>query len=138
MADPLTLGIASTAVGLVNGTISLLKQAREAAKSSEDHDLKDKLNEIYDTFLELKELIVSLREENSDLKRRFAEKASVTRNNVSGFYYESGDTDPLCPICWEKDERKVHLRPPITKTSGIAVRKCLVCKHELRDLKGIG
>jgi hypothetical protein len=32
MNDPLTLGLASTAVGLVNGTIGPLKEAREAAK----------------------------------------------------------------------------------------------------------
>jgi hypothetical protein len=38
MSDTTTLGLAASAVGLVNSTISVLKEARDAAKRSSDHD----------------------------------------------------------------------------------------------------
>ncbi len=48
----------------------MLKEAREAAKRSDDHGLKDTLSDVYDSVLELKEVLGGLREENAELRKR--------------------------------------------------------------------
>jgi hypothetical protein len=60
MSDSLTLGLASTAVGLVNSTINLFKQVNEAAKNSDDIDLKRGLSDLYNQIVELKAQILVL------------------------------------------------------------------------------
>src|ERR1700677_703886 len=107
MSDPITLGLASTAVGLVNGTISLLKEARDAAKRSDDHDLKDKLSEVFDSVLELKEVIGNLREENAELRKQLDTRASLTWDTRQKLYFADGDPDPFCPACMDLSSRQI-------------------------------
>jgi len=123
MGDPLTLGLASTAAGLVNSTIGLLKEARNAAKSSEDHDLKEKLNDVYDAVLELKEVIGSLREENSDLRKELDARARMKWDTRSKLYFIEGDPDPFCPACVDRDGKQIRLQPSVNGMGWI----CKVC-----------
>src|ERR1039458_3790310 len=87
MSDPLTLGLSSAAVVLVNGTIGLLKEARDAAKRSDDHDLKDKLSEVFDSVLQLKEVISNLRDENADLKKRLETRSTLKWDSNLRLYF---------------------------------------------------
>ena len=111
MSDPLTLGLASTAVNLVNGTIGLLKEARNAAKESDDHDLKDKLSEVFDSVLELKEVIGNLREENEVLRKQLETRANLKWDSRLKLYVIEGDPDPFCPSCVDRDDKQIRLNP---------------------------
>jgi hypothetical protein len=113
MSDPLALGLASTAVDLVNNTIGLLKAAKEAAKRSKDHDLKEKLSEVFDAVLELKDAIGDLRAENADLRKQLDTRAKLKWNSKSKLYYMDDDPDPFCPTCWGRDMKPVRLHPGI-------------------------
>lgn len=128
MSDPLTLGIASTAVGLVNGTISLLKEARDAAKRSDDHDLKDKLSEVFDSVLELKEVIGNLREENGELRKQLETRASLKWNSGKKLYYADGDPDPFCPACFDLNGQQIRLHKEYLRAE-IWHFRCKVCKN---------
>lgn len=128
MSDPLTMGLASTAVGLVNGTIGLLKEAREAAKRSDDHDLKDKLSEVFDSVLELKEVIGNLRDENSGLRKQLEVRASLKWNSKSKLYYGEADPDPFCPACFDLSAQRIRLHPEQIM-EGIWHYRCKVCKN---------
>lgn len=100
MSDPISLGLASTAVTLVNGTIGLLKEARASAKRSDDHDLKDKLSEVFDSVLELKEVIGNLRNENNELRARLEERANLKWDTEEKLYFAEGDPDPFARPVW--------------------------------------
>jgi hypothetical protein len=132
MSDPTTLGLASTAVGLVNGTIGLLKEARTAAKRSGDHDLKDKLSEVYDAVLELKEVISNLREENEGLKKRLETRTNLKWDNTLKLYFAEGDTDPFCPACMDLNQKQIRLQPAYSgsRSEGLVWRyDCKICKN---------
>jgi transcription elongation factor Elf1 len=111
MSDPLTLGLASTAVSLVNGTLCLLKEARDSAKRSDDHDLKDKLSEVYDAVLELKECLGSLKDENADLLKRLHTRASLRWDTRLKLYFAENDPDPFCPTCMDQNGSQIRLHP---------------------------
>jgi hypothetical protein len=110
MSDPLTLGLASTAVGLVNSTISLFKQVNEAAKKSDDLELKQGLNDLYGQFVELKAQVLDLAQENQELRKQLRQREEMRRDSQTGFYYQGQDPSPLCPNCYEREERFIHLR----------------------------
>jgi hypothetical protein len=128
MSDPLTLGLATTAVGLVNGTIGLLKEARESAKRSDDHDLKDKLSEVYDSVLELKEVIGNLRDENAELLKRLQTRAALKWDTQTKLYFAEGDPDPFCPTCLDKDEAQIRLQAVVDEGQ-LWRYDCKVCKN---------
>ena len=111
MTDPTTLGLASTAVGLVNGTIGLLKEARDAAKRSNDHDLKDKLSAVFDAVLELKEVVGNLRDENAALQKRLETRSALKWDSQRKLYFAEGDPDPFCPACLDTKGQQVRLQP---------------------------
>jgi hypothetical protein len=130
MSNPLTLGLASTAVGLVNGTIGLLKEARDAAKLSDDHDLKDKLSEVFDSVLELKEVIGNLRDENAELRKRLEAKANIKWDSTKKLYFANGDHDPFCPACMDLHSRPVRLQPVHSGSDNRIFRyDCKVCDN---------
>lgn len=114
MSDPLTIGLASTAVSLVNGTIGLLKDARDAAKQSDDHDLKAKLNDVYDAVLELKEVIGNLRQENAELRAEIENSRSYVQHHSAIWKRGPGGTEdgPFCPTCMGEG-REMRLESPI-------------------------
>jgi hypothetical protein len=128
MSDPITLGLASTAVGLVNGTISLFKQAKEAAKNSDDHALKDKLSEVFDEILNLKEAVFNLAQENATLLGQLEQQKDVKWDTKSGFYYVAGDLDPFCPACWDRENKLCRLRPVYWSSGALSRHDCQVCK----------
>jgi hypothetical protein len=130
MSNPITLGLASTAVGLVNGTIGLLKEAREAAKRSDDHDLKDKLSEVFDAVLELKEVIGNLREENTELRKMLEARAALKFDSKLKLYFAEGDPDPFCPACFDLNSRQIHLYPHTDGEGGLYMYECKVCKSK--------
>ena len=133
MSDPTTLGLASTAVGLVNSTIGLLKEARAGAKQSHDHDLKDKLNEVYDAFLELKEVISNLREENEGLKKQLETRANIKWDTKLKLYFAEGDPDPFCPACMDLTHKQVRLHPHYVSNSrsgSVWKYECKICKSQ--------
>jgi len=109
MSDPLTLGLASTAVGLVNGTLDLLKKARDAAKQSDDHDLKSELSEVLDSVLELKEAIGKLRDENAELRKQLETRAALKWSSQASLYFADNDPDPFCPTCFDRDQKQIRL-----------------------------
>jgi hypothetical protein len=111
MSDPLTLGLASTAVGLVNSTISLFKQVNDSAKNSDDIDLKRGLSDLYGQIVELKAQILDLVQENADLNKQLSEQASMKWNSRFGYYFQEGDPIPFCPACWDLNKKLIHLRP---------------------------
>jgi uncharacterized small protein (DUF1192 family) len=128
MSDPVTVGLASTAVGLVNGTIGLLKEARDAAKRSDDHDLKDKLSEVFDSVLELKEVIGSLREENAELRKQLDAKRSLKWDSKESLYFAEGDPDPFCPACFDLSGKQIRLHPEYSY-GAVWKYDCRVCNN---------
>jgi hypothetical protein len=129
MSDPITLGLASTAVGLVNGTIGLLKEARDAAKRSDDHDLKDKLSDVFDKVLELKEVVGNLREENSELQKRLKTRAALKWDGKLKLYFAEQDSDPFCPACFDLHSRQIRLFPHHDDGGQLYMYECKVCKN---------
>ena len=107
----------------------MLKEARESAKRSDDHDLKDKLSEVFDSVLELKEVIGNLRDENAELRKRLEARANLKWDSRRQLYFFDGDPDPFCPACLDGVGKQVRLRGEYGEGSRQPWRyDCLVCK----------
>ena len=96
---------------LVTTTIVAAQHAYDLAGHSHDADLQQKISEIYDLVLILDRQLGALEEENRELKRQLAERQKVmaTRKGVFGYWFKEGETDPLCPVCCERDDALSYL-----------------------------
>ena len=122
MIDPHT---ASTAMGIANSALSAVKSALELGKKTTDLDLKRELNLAVDAVLELKLKVHELAEENQQLKTSLQQRGNITRG-VHGFWFREGETDPLCPKCYEGDGKTIYLTPAENWNGGVR-RDCKVC-----------
>ena len=123
--------VATTGSGVLSAigtTLSTLKNARDLAKESKDHELKDVISDAYDQLIDLKERMLALDEENRDLKLKLAKKASFSGPvPPHGYVYRDGDTEhPFCPKCFQE---KGHEYPLSMQCWDNYVRRdCRNCK----------
>jgi len=120
---------------LVTTTIVAAQHAYDLAGQSHDRDLQQKISEIYDLVLILDRQLGALEEENRNLKRQLAEKQKVmaTRKGVFGYWFKEGETDPLCPVCCERDDTVSYLSQVQHVPQG-SRRVCAVCQAVFWEL----
>jgi hypothetical protein len=123
MVDPLS--VVST-MSLISSAISSVKNAKDLAKQSSDTDLKDRISDVYDAILGMKERVLELDQQNRDLREQLTQKASVARNPEFGYYFVDGDPDPHCQKCYEGSGKLIHFPSSRPFSEGIR-RDCIVC-----------
>ena|ERR1035437_898168 len=123
MIDPTTAG---AAVGLANSAYTSVKSAFEVGKKISDLDLKKHLSAAVDDVLELKIKVHELAEENRTLREQLEQKDKVVRSGEFGYWFKEGETDPLCPKCYEGSGKTIYLTASEPWSGGIR-RHCRVC-----------
>jgi hypothetical protein len=131
---PIDSHLAATALGVINTAFSATKSAFELAKKSQDRELKAEVIEVFNQMLDLKSTVYELAEENKNLREELALKAKVTLSGPHGYAFAEGDPNPICPKCWEGNNKLCHLSP-LGKLSGDMRRKCLQCDYHCWEEK---
>jgi hypothetical protein len=124
-------GTVLAAIDLIGKTSKALDSLRERAKTSKDAALKEAISNLYDQFLDLKELVLRITEENAELRRSIAAEAEKPSNPEirqvgETHYYYVGEDGPLCQPCYDRDGKLVRLMPRQESLLGSG-RKCEVC-----------
>jgi len=127
MTDPISTAV--TIVGLLNNALGLLKGTKELAKNSGNAELKERLSELQDHFLDLKDRILDLKGENDKLREKLDQQQNIRRSGEFGYFFNGAESDPLCPVCYERDGKPIHLPKAIPWSGGI-MRLCKVCDHQ--------
>jgi hypothetical protein len=103
-----------TVVQVISSTIATLKNALDLAKDSKNRELKGEIGKAFDSMNDLRDRILSLDEENRNLKAKLAERDSILGPVLPfGYYYLATDTEqtsPLCPQCWQDKGQKYPLQ----------------------------
>jgi hypothetical protein len=120
------INVASTAIGLINSTVQTAKTAIELAKHSKDSDLRNSVSEVLNHILDLKAKVLELDEENRSLKQQMSARSELERRSEFGYWFKHGETDPLCPKCYEGSGKLVYLPKAETWSGGIR-RDCRIC-----------
>jgi hypothetical protein len=121
-------------ISLVNSLMGSAKNARDLALQSDNADVKDAVIGVYDAILEVKNRVLDIDEENRKLREKLAQRESVIHDPVTTYYFKDGKSDsPLCPTCYENNDKMITLPKPHTNASGIS-RTCNVCRtHYLEE-----
>ena len=119
-----------TGIGLFKSIAEATKTIGEIARSVKDHEVKEKLNSVYDTLISLKQDAATLEDENRDLQERLRFKSDEFEFR-NPFYYERKYPDrPLCPKCFVENHRVAPMAGPYRATGWY--RRCLVCAHTFK------
>jgi hypothetical protein len=131
--DMSSVTVAAAAAQILSNTLSALNAVRERAKSSKDTDLKDHISTLYDSLLSLKEAVMRVTEENSELRRRITElelppqkQEPELRQVGSVNYYYDGDKGPCCQPCYDGKGKLTVLTPAEGWNGGVR-RQCTLC-----------
>jgi len=119
---------AATAVGLANSAFTAVKSAFELAKKTTDLELKHEISATFESVLELKVKVYELAEENRSLRELLDQKASIKRDPQFGYWFKEGETEPLCPKCYEGKNAIVYLSPLNNYAVGGLRRWCHICE----------
>ena len=84
-----------------------------------------------DGILDLKITVLDLEEENRNLKTRLTAKENIKRDPKSGFWFKEGETEPLCPKCYEGPTNAVvYLTPHRSSQYTSYTRECRICSEQ--------
>jgi hypothetical protein len=104
--------------------LEMAKGVYEAIKKYNDVPLMKQVVELQQALLEQQNEIGKLTQELRATKTQLELRGKVIRRE-NGFYFEN-ETDPLCPSCWQGEEKVVRLGPPTWRTGGTGYA-CPVC-----------
>ncbi len=122
-------------MAVVNSVIGSAKNARDLAIQSDNADVKDAVIGVYNAILEVKNRVLDLDEENRKLREKLAQRESVKHDPVSSYYFKDGEPDsPLCPTCYENNDKMIHLPKSYTDSAGTR-RSCNVCSTRYLEEK---
>jgi hypothetical protein len=126
---PLTAAAAASQI--LNNTLNALKAVRERAQSSKDADLKAHISTLYDSVLSLKEAVMLVTDENSELRGRIAQqeqrppKPELRQVGSANFYFVD-DNGPYCQPCYDGERKLTMLTQPENWSGGVR-RRCVLC-----------
>jgi hypothetical protein len=108
--------------------IDIFNAAKEVANAVKKYNDVPLMNQVFD----LQQALLDLQKENIELKRQLEEmrvkleiRQSIKKRGE--YFYHDGDEEPLCPKCWQKDDKPVYLSAQkISETYG-KYRQCIVC-----------
>jgi hypothetical protein len=134
MTDPIS--VAGLVLSLTTKATEALNALRERAQRTKDIEIRNEIATLYDTVLELKEVLSRLSDENKELKRKLEEQQHPPEEPKlkqvgSTNYYFKGDEGPFCQPCYDvdpKQKRLVALSPSFHDADlQITSRSCPVC-----------
>jgi len=120
---------AVTATQMVATVVNTVRAAKELAKDISNHELKDKIGEIYDSLNDLRQRVLDLDEENRALKGEVAKKLDIEGPTppYGYFYRKDHPQDPLCPTCYQSKESRLGFMGPQRRSSAGVYRSCHLC-----------
>ena len=89
------------------GVIENLKEAALFAQKVGQLELYKQIVQAEDEVRDLTREKRRLEDKVEDLERKARVRAVMTFN--APVYYRTGDATPFCPVCYEKEERAIHL-----------------------------
>jgi hypothetical protein len=123
------LASASSLGTMLSAAVSALKDARDLAKASSDHALKEKISDVYDHLIDLKAVLHAKDDEIRTLKEELARK-SACRGPLPphNYFYKGTDNDnPLCPKCMQQERSIESYLSPLRNWNGGKRRVCGIC-----------
>jgi hypothetical protein len=110
-----------------------MKYVREASDSTDDLELKSRINDLYTALLDVRAKVLDLDEENRQLRTDAAKKGEIVgpEEPHGYFFFKDKPENPLCPKCFQSQpSNSVYLSGVKTLNSGAQFRRCVVCRWE--------
>lgn len=121
----------ATTVQLVANVVSTVKAARDLAKETGNHDLKERIGDAYDGLNDLRQRVLDLAEENRQLKAELAKRAGIDGPVPPfGYFFDKRHPDqPLCPKCYQSKDGQISFMGPLHSWSYGERRVCRMCSY---------
>jgi hypothetical protein len=82
-----------------------------AVEKYNDVPLMKQIVDLQSQVMEQQTELASARQQLQAATDKLSLREKLTRRGPAHYYFLQGENDPLCPICWERDGRLVHLPP---------------------------
>lgn len=108
----------------------VLKTAAKIAQEAGKIDLYGQILEVYEKLLEQQTKILTLEEENKDLRKRLNTKENLTyQNNAYWVIQDEKKDGPFCSRCWDVQQNLVRIKQSINSSS---FHTCPECKTQVQ------
>lgn len=120
---------------LVASVVNTAKAARDLARDTTNHELKEKIGEVYEGLMDLRERLLNVDEENRRLKVELTKRAEIDGPVPPfGYFFDKRHPeDPLCPRCYQATESRIAYMGPQYSLNGSVRRDCRLCAFVVRE-----
>jgi hypothetical protein len=107
--------------------INAAKEVYNAVQKYNDVPLMKQVVELQQAVLDLQAELVEAKKQLSDALAKLDVRHSIHKRGE--YFYKGGDEEPLCPKCWQQNDKLVYLSAVKSNPSYAAFRRCVVCKE---------
>jgi hypothetical protein len=107
--------------------ISAVKEVYAAVQKYNDVPLMKQIVDLQSQMMDQQAELITTKQERRAATEKLSLREKISRRGTAGYFYLDGDNDPLCPVCWERDAKIVHL-PQSEKWNGGIRRDCNECE----------
>lgn len=120
---------------LVATVVSTVKTVRDLARDTSNHELKEKIGEVFEGLMDLRERLLNLDEENRQLKEELNKKADIEGPVPPfGYFFDKRHPDePLCPKCYQGSDSRLSFMGPLHTWNHGERRICRLCGHMIYE-----
>lgn len=111
--------------------ITAAKELANAVKKYNDVPLMNQVFELQSALLELQQEKMELRKALDAAESKLRARDKIEKRGQ--LFYKRDDPEPICPVCWQRDERIVYL-PQSQEWNGGIRRDCRVCKEVIWEV----
>jgi hypothetical protein len=112
--------------GAITGAIATVAKIKELAEKTKNLELKEAIVTLREQLQDIRETSVTFREENEQLKaevKRLSEPPSVEMKGGAYYKLDGGD-GPFCTRCYDKDRIFVRLPSHKAGSYGLKQKRC--------------
>lgn len=116
----------------ISNTLTIVGRLKEISDKVADAEMAALIASLQEDLVNVRMEAIGVKEDNVNLRQRLMELEQKEKINLKfrdNVYFREGDTNPICPPCYDDRGKVIHMMFGEANYGSEAFHMCPICKH---------
>ncbi|MCG7985657.1 MAG: hypothetical protein JAY90_23335 [Candidatus Thiodiazotropha lotti] len=124
----MVLGEIGATLPAIDFALSKIQRIRDLSKANDNIELREAITDLREALVNVKDENIDLKQRIRDLESSIDQKQKLSLSN--GVYWSGGEDIPYCQVCFERDNKLIHLHNFSGTSDYGSFYRCKVCGND--------